>query len=94
MPSKNSVTWARSHILTGWWLDTGKKDDLLEANRVVVGDFLKRDIRGEIESESQVVGRVEIREGTKVENSTVRGPVSIADCAGSYARGVRSGIHL
>ena len=69
----------RSHVLRGWWLDTGKKDDLLEANRVVLDDYLKREIKGEVDSQSQVVGRVEIRQETKVENTVIRGPVLIAE---------------
>jgi len=69
----------KSHILKGWWLDTGKKDDLLEANRVVLDDYLKREIRGDVDSQSRIVGRVEVRQGARIENSTVRGPVSIAE---------------
>ena len=69
----------QSHTLDGWWLDAGKKDDLLEANRVVLDDFLQRDIKSEIDATSQVSGRVEVGQGTKIENSTVRGPVSIGE---------------
>ncbi len=68
-----------SHILEGWWLDTGKKDDLLEANRVVLDDFLKRDIRGKIDTASKISGRVYIGENCVIENCIIRGPVSIAE---------------
>lgn len=69
----------RSHILQGWWLDTGKKDDLLEANRVVLDDYLRQEIEGQVDSQSQIVGRVEIRRGANIINSIIRGPVSIAE---------------
>jgi glucose-1-phosphate thymidylyltransferase len=71
----------RSHILSGWWLDTGKKDDLLEANSIVLDEFLTRNLEGQVDSQSRVEGRVEIKKGTVITNSEIRGPASIAeDC--------------
>lgn len=67
--------------IEGWWLDTGKKDDLLEANRVILDTCIDAEIKGEIDAQSQVIGRVRIGERSRIINSTIRGPVVIGnDC--------------
>jgi len=68
----------RSHLLRGWWLDIADNDGLIEANRVVFDAFSKRDIKGGVDSQSRIVGRVQIGEGTKLESSRIQGPVFIA----------------
>ncbi len=63
-------------VLEGWWIDTGKKDPLLECNRLVL-DTIGRSIDGEVDDSSHVEGRVVLEAGAKLVNSTVRGPAVI-----------------
>lgn len=62
--------------ITGWWKDTGKPLDLLEANRLVLDNIPPR-IEGEVDRSSDVAGRVVIEQGAKIVNSKVRGPAII-----------------
>lgn len=66
-----------SHMVDTWWLDTGKKDDLLEANTIVLDEWTKNDIQGEVDEDSQITGRVEINKGAVIKNCVIRGPVVI-----------------
>jgi glucose-1-phosphate thymidylyltransferase len=70
-----------SFQLDGWWLDTGKKDDLLDANQMVLDAFTASTIAGEVDARSQLKGRVHIGKGSRIINSAIRGPVTIGeDC--------------
>jgi glucose-1-phosphate thymidylyltransferase len=64
------------HIVDGWWKDTGKLEDLLEANRLIL-DTLERRIEGTVDAESRIEGKVVIEAGAVIERSVVRGPVII-----------------
>ncbi len=72
------------HIVRGWWKDTGRLEDMLAANRLVL-DTIEARIEGEL-IESQVDGRVVIEPGARLERSAVRGPAvigtgaSLSDC--------------
>jgi glucose-1-phosphate thymidylyltransferase len=63
------------HVVTGWWKDTGKLEDMLEANRLIL-DVIERRVDGEIAG-SQIDGRVVVEAGARVVDSTVRGPAII-----------------
>ncbi|HTR97074.1 MAG TPA: glucose-1-phosphate thymidylyltransferase [Candidatus Acidoferrales bacterium] len=66
----------RSHVIQGWWKDTGRVEDLLEANRIVLTDVPRR-IEGTIDAASVVEGPVQIGPGTVIERSRLRGPLVI-----------------
>lgn len=63
------------HIVRGWWKDTGRLEDMLEANRLILDNLLERH-EGEL-IDSQVDGRVVIEAGARLERTTVRGPAVI-----------------
>jgi len=62
-------------IVRGWWKDTGKPEDILEANRLVL-DEIETEIKGTLEN-SKVIGRVVVGEGSIIRNSIVKGPCII-----------------
>lgn len=62
--------------ITGWWKDTGKPVDLLEANRLVLDNTTPR-IEGEVDKLSDIAGKVVIEAGATIVNSKVRGPAII-----------------
>jgi len=66
----------RPHLVQGWWKDTGKLEDMLEANRLIL-DTVERRIDGTVDKESRVEGKVVIEAGATVERSVIRGPVVI-----------------
>jgi glucose-1-phosphate thymidylyltransferase len=66
--------------ITGWWKDTGKPEDLLEANRFALDhllDGIGPVIRGSVDDQSDVQGKVVIEAGARVLASQVRGPAII-----------------
>ena len=69
----------QSHLVEGWWKDTGKPEDICHANRLVL-DGLNSDITGKTEDDETIRGRVEVGEGSVVKaGAVVRGPVSIGE---------------
>jgi glucose-1-phosphate thymidylyltransferase len=67
----------KSEILNSWWLDTGKKDDILTANSIVLDEYIKNEMYGSLDNKSKITGRVKIERGAVIVNSIIRGPVAI-----------------
>jgi len=64
------------HLVSGWWKDTGKIEDILEANRLILESIVGK-IQGKVDEASKINGPVIIEEGVVVQNSIIRGPAII-----------------
>src|SRR5207244_12998854 len=66
------------HRGSGWWKDTGRLEDLLEANRLLLGAVEPR-VEGEVDGASHLLGPVVVERGAKVIRSGIRGPAIIGE---------------
>jgi len=68
-----------AEVIKGWWKDTGKPDDILEANALILED-IERDVsEAKVDEKSQISGRVKIGKGSEIINSKIVGPVIIGE---------------
>jgi len=81
----DAIQWLVEHnyqvypyVHRGWWIDTGKREDLLEANSLVLEELTPK-TEGYVDRDSQVDGRVTIQEGAEIVNSVIRGPSIIGE---------------
>jgi glucose-1-phosphate thymidylyltransferase len=70
-----------AEIIEGWWKDTGKPEDIIEANRLILEDIHRDLDKANIDSKSKVFGRVNLAKGVEIVNSTILGPVIIGENA-------------
>ncbi|HEX6231009.1 MAG TPA: glucose-1-phosphate thymidylyltransferase [Actinomycetota bacterium] len=66
----------RAEMVSGWWKDTGRPEDLLEANRMMLS-VLEPRIEGDVDGTSELRDVVVIERGAKVVRSRVRGPAIV-----------------
>jgi glucose-1-phosphate thymidylyltransferase len=64
------------HLVSGWWKDTGRIEDILEANCLIL-ETIETRIEGEVDEASRISGKVILEPGAKVRASTIRGPAII-----------------
>ena len=66
------------HIIEGWWKDTGRLEDMLDANRLLL-DGLEPSCAGTVNEGSRIIGKVVIQAGAEIIDTTVRGPAIIGE---------------
>ncbi len=64
------------HLVSGWWKDTGRIEDILEANCLIL-ETIETRIEGAVDEASRISGKVILEPGVKVRASTIRGPAII-----------------
>lgn len=81
----DAIQWLVDHghtvypyVHQGWWIDTGRPDDMLEANSKVLEE-LTPEILGFVDEQSDVDSRVTVQAGAQIINSTIRGPAIIGE---------------
>jgi glucose-1-phosphate thymidylyltransferase len=81
----DAIQWLVTHsyrvfpyVHEGWWIDTGKKDDMLEANRLILEELPAR-VEGFVDADSRLIGKVIVEPGAQIINSTIRGPAIIGE---------------
>jgi glucose-1-phosphate thymidylyltransferase len=81
----DAIQWLVTHgyrvypyVHTGWWVDTGKREDMLEANALVLEELTPYN-EGEVDEHSTVDSRVTLEKGARIVNSVVRGPSIIGE---------------
>ncbi len=81
----DAIQWLVEHgyqvypyIHRGWWIDTGRPGDMLEANDLVLEELTPK-IEGYVDRDSEVDGRVTIQKGAEIVNSVIRGPAIIGE---------------
>jgi glucose-1-phosphate thymidylyltransferase len=68
-----------AEVIKGWWKDTGKPDDILEANRLILEDIMRDTSGAKVDEKSQISGRVKIGKGSEIVNSKIVGPVIMGE---------------
>ena len=66
------------HVVTGWWKDVGRPQDMIEANQLLL-ENLDLEVCGKVDSESAIMGHVGVSSTAEIERSRLQGPVLIGE---------------